>query len=167
MILVKTNCLGLPSESTPRSRKANPGKNGSPNSRSETVEVVFGAYCSTKVTTVAQAYSGDDKCFLFSLFPSCNSYRYQENSSQSNFVHISSEGLGFGGNSSDTARIWIDSDIKSKCSVRSSSMTQNTYEPGSLVPLQQANRSLQVSGLEVWVICDEERRKQIIFSTNR
>lgn len=129
------------------------------------MEVVFGAYCSTKVIPESRTSSGDERSFLFSLFPKCNSYRYQENSSTKNFVYLSKEGLGFGGKTAQTSRIWIDSDMKSMSSVKSSS--DSTYQPGSLVPLQMANREIPIDKLEVWLLSDEDRKKQILYLISR
>lgn len=123
--------------------------------------VVFGAYCSTKAK-VQDKYFGDDGSFLFSLLPYCNSFRYQDNSSYSNFAYLGNNklpGLGFGGASPEQSRLWIDRDIVNKSIVRD--VPDLTYESGNLVPPNMRDKPLEIESLEVWLVTDDQRRSQL------
>lgn len=123
--------------------------------------VVFGAYCSTKAK-VQDQYFGDDGSFLFSILPHCNSFRFMDNSSHSNFAYLGKDtlpGLGFGGITPQQSRLWIDRDIANNSIVRD--VTDLTYENGNLVPPSMKDKPLNVEALEIWVVTDDSRRMQL------
>ena len=123
--------------------------------------VVFGAYCSTKARSDGKSF-GSESSFLFCLLPQCNSFRYMDNSGDHNFAYLdtkSNPGIGFGGCTPETSRIWIDKDIVNGSRVRDGG--DSTCERGSIVPHYLRDKPLPLESIEVWVMTDDATRSHM------
>lgn len=124
---------------------------------------IIGAFCPVPIVD-GYNYFGNNNAFIFSLYPTLRVYypRNEEHSG-SNFIYFQSKslekdrisfsshsmgtlvnklGLGFGGRTPETCRIWIDSDIKDKSFVNSEN--DDTFCPGPLVN-GEPNGKIEVS----------------------
>lgn len=111
----------------------------------------LGAFIPISVRNISNSPSSPD-IFLFSFAAGFHTFRTFEGYGGKNYINLHIEddkytGLGFGGKSSEHARLWLDTQIESKSYV---SEFCDTYRPGPLIPQSNGKYWLTITSIQVW-----------------
>ena len=116
---------------------------------------ILGAIIGEGIKEKAEFY-GTSSTYLYTLCPSFRTFRSSASSSEANFVYCNTKilrstkypaGLGFGGNTTEGFRLWLDLDLD-RSYVTTSCFT---FEEGEILPTESGVREpLRIAVIEMW-----------------
>ena len=115
---------------------------------------ILGAVLGEGLRDKAEFY-GTSSTYLFTFVPAFRTFRSTSSSAEANFVYCNTKilkstkypaGLGFGGNTQDSFRLWLGLDLDQSYITSSC----QTYEPGALLPMEGLQQQLPIAVIELW-----------------